>query len=444
LRALPRLDYRTAWALKRRVLQALHETFLVREASGSSDRARAYAAFVAEHGDALRDFAAFCAIAEHVAPDEPIYDFEQFPIELRDPRGVATQKLVRELSGPIAFHMYLQFEMDRQLGAVQDEARRRGMPIGIYADLAVGNAPGGADVWSQRDLFARDVCLGAPPDPYSATGQTWGLLPLLPHRLRRDHYRYFRYLCRNAVRHAGMLRVDHVMGVLRQFWVPNGRSARDGAYVRFPFEELAGILALEAQRSRTLIVGEDLGVVPPGLRERMAELSMLRSQVVCFERDDAGAFRPPESYARNALATINTHDMPPLFGYLEAHDLPQLRALGVLSDETALEQLRSDRARAKAALLELLRREGLLANSVEVSDEELVVTVHRLLARTEALLCAAALDDVALEIDSLNIPGVASPEHPSWSKRMRVSVEVLAKDPIVLRCLAALRDRPAL
>ncbi|HEY2733038.1 MAG TPA: glycogen debranching protein GlgX, partial [Polyangiales bacterium] len=444
LHARPRLDYKNAWALKRKVLQALHDTFLACEEGRQTERAGAHADYLAEHGAALRHFAMFCAIAEHVAPDAPIYDFEQFPIELRDPRGSAVKKLAAQLAGPIAFHMFLQFEMDRQLAAIQERARGSGMAIGIYADLAVGNAPGGSDVWSQRDLFARDVCLGAPPDPYSATGQTWGLLPLLPHRLRRDRYRYFRYLCRNAVRHAGMLRVDHVMGVLRQFWVPNGRSARDGAYVRFPFEELAGILALEAQRSRTLIVGEDLGVVPPGMRERMAELSMLRSQVVCFERDDAGAFRPPDTYAKNALATINTHDMPPLFGYLEAHDLLPLRALGVLPDDAALERLRVERARAKAALLELLRREGLLSGGLDVSDEELVVTAHRLLARTEALLCAAALDDVALEVDSLNFPGIASAEHPSWSKRMRVSIESLAKDPIVLRCLAALRNRPGL
>jgi glycogen debranching enzyme GlgX/4-alpha-glucanotransferase len=444
LRELPRLDYAGAWQLKLQVLRALHATFMAQQQAGASDRTRAFAAFEAEHGEALRDFATFCAIAEQLGGPAPIYDFEQFPAELRDPRGPAVRQLAERLAAPIALHMYMQFELDRQLGAAQSEARAAGMPIGIYADLAVGNAPGGADVWSQRGLFARGVCLGAPPDPYSATGQTWGLLPLLPHRLRHDNYRYFRWLCRSALRHAGMLRVDHVMGLLRQFWVPDGRGARDGGYVRFPFEELCGILALEARRSGSLIVGEDLGVVPPGLRERMAELSVLRSQVACFERDDSGAFHPPESYATGALATINTHDMPPLFGYLDGHDLPQLRALGVLPDDGALAQVRTERARAKAALLALLANQQLLSKLSEPLDAELIVAVHQLLARTESLLCAAALDDVALEIEPLNVPGVASAEHPSWSKRMRASVETLSKDPVVLRCLAALRDRPAL
>jgi glycogen operon protein len=444
LRERPRLDYAAAWRLKLQVLRALHETFVAREQGRSSERARAYAAFIAEHADALRDFATFCAIAEQLGGATPVYDFQQFPAELRDPRGPAVAQLAERCAAQIALHMYLQFELDRQLGAAQRDARSAGMPIGIYADLAVGNAPGGADVWSQRGLFARGVCLGAPPDPYSATGQTWGLLPLLPHRLRRDNYRYFRWLARSAVRHAGMLRVDHVMGLLRQFWVPDGCGARDGAYVRFPFEELCGILALEARRSGTLIVGEDLGVVPAGLRERMAELSLLRSQVVCFERDDSGAFHLPTAYAKGSLATLNTHDMPPLFGYLDSHDLPQLRALGVLPDDGALAHVRAERARAKAALLALLEQQGLLPKVAEPLDGEIMVAVHKLLARTEALLCAASLDDVALEIDSLNVPGVASAEHPSWAKRMRASVETLAKDPVVLRCLAAIRERPAL
>jgi glycogen debranching enzyme GlgX/4-alpha-glucanotransferase len=444
LRARPRLDYAQAWQLKLQVLRALHATFTAQQRAGESERGRAFAAFAAEHGEALRDFATFCAIAEQLGGPAPIYDFQQFPAELRDPRGLAVKQLAERLTGPIALHMYLQFELDRQLGAAQSEARTAGMPIGIYADLAVGNAPGGADVWSQPELFARGVCLGAPPDPYSATGQTWGLLPLLPHRLRHDNYRYWRWLCRSALRHAGMLRVDHVMGLLRQFWVPDGCGARDGGYVRFPFEELCGILALEARRSGSLIVGEDLGVVPPGLRERMAELAMLRSQVVCFERDESGAFHAPKSYASGALATVNTHDMPPLFGYLDSLDLPQLRALGVLPDDSALAHVRAERERAKAALLELLAREELLPELAEPLDSEVMVAVHQLLARTEALLCAAALDDVALEVDSLNVPGVASPEHPSWSKRMRASVETLSKDPVVLRCLAALRARPAL
>jgi glycogen operon protein len=442
LRARSQFDYAATWRVKRQVLNALHATFRVHERLGASERNRAYRAFAAQHGEALTDFATFCALAEHLGGDAPIYDFEQFPAELRDARSSSVAKLRERLAEPVSFHMYLQFELDRQLGAAQNEALARGLRIGIYGDLAVGNAPGGADVWAQPNLFAREVCLGAPPDPYSAIGQSWGLLPLLPHRLRQDNYRYFRQLCRTAVRHVGMLRVDHVMGLLRQFWVPNGSNASAGAYVRFPFEELCGILALESLRAGTLIVGEDLGVVPSGLRERMAKLSMLRSQVACFERDSRGEFRAPSAYARHALATLNTHDMPPLLGYFEGTDLRQLRVLGVLPDDEALERACAERIAARAALLKLLEQEGLWPpTTAGPLDAELTIAVHQLLARTEPVLAAASLDDLALESEPLNVPGVASAEHPSWSRRMRASIETLAVDPTVQRCLAALRAR---
>lgn len=441
LQQLHRRNYASAWRFKQRVLRELHAFFVAHELPKNSARARAYHAFVQEHGQALVDFATFCAIAEHVGGDKPVYDVHSFPSELHDPRGPAVARVRSTLAEQIAFHTYLQFELFRQIEDTQRDARAQGLRIGLYGDLAVGNASGAADVWLHRELFARGVELGAPPDAYSAVGQSWGLLPLVPERLVEDNYRYFRRLARSAVRSAGMLRIDHVMGLLRQFWVPLGSTARDGGYVRFPFEELCAIVALEASRTQTLVIGEDLGVVPAGLRERMQELSLLRSQVVCFERDDDGQFKGPERYAANALATINTHDMPPLLGYFNALDVEQLRVLGILPDDDSSDRLRADRALAKAQLLQLLAREGLWPHGGAITDAEWTVAVHRLLARTRSLLVAASLDDICLETEALNVPGVASPEHPSWAKRMRMSVEALAQDETVLRCLAALRER---
>jgi 4-alpha-glucanotransferase len=442
LRAAPRRNYARAWRLKREVLHAMHRTFVKSLRDRSSARTRAFEAFCAEHGQALRDFAAFCAIAEHVGGDHPIYDLHQFPAELRDPRSPEVAKIRQQLAEPIAFHAFLQFELARQIEGTQHDARARGLRIGLYGDLAVGNAAGGADVWVHRELFARGVSLGAPPDPYSAVGQSWGLLPLLPQRLAAESFHYMRRLMRGAVRSAGMLRIDHVMGLLRQFWVPDGQSARAGGYVRFPFEELVGILALEAQRTQTLVVGEDLGVVPPGLRERMQELALLRSQVMCFERDRSGAFQPPSSYARTSLATVNTHDMPPLLGYFGAHDVEQMRTLGILPDAESAERVRSERAAARAALLQRLREEGLWPPpSAADEDRAFTVAVHQLLARTEAVVVAASLEDLCLEIEPLNVPGVASAEHPSWAKRLGKSIEELSRDETVLRCLEILRQR---
>jgi glycogen debranching enzyme GlgX/4-alpha-glucanotransferase len=446
LQQLHRRNYAAAWRFKLRVLRELHAFFVAQELPRDTARARAYRSFVQDHGQALHDFATFCAIAEHVGGETPVYDVHHFPAELHDPRGPAVARLRSTLAEPIALHMYLQFELFRQIEDTQREARAQGLRIGLYGDLAVGNSSGAADVWLHRELFAQGVELGAPPDAYSAVGQSWGLLPLVPERLVQDSYRYFRRLARSAVRSAGMLRVDHVMGLLRQFWVPHGSTALDGGYVRFPFEELCAIVALEASRTQTLVIGEDLGVVPAGLRERMHELSLLRSQVVCFERYDDGQFKAPERYAHNALATVNTHDMPPLLGYFNALDVEQLRVLGILPDSDSAERVRAERALAKAQLLQLLEREGLWPRSAaaaSTSDAEWTIAVHLLLARTSSLLVAASLDDVCLETEPLNVPGVASAEHPSWAKRMSLSIEALSRDETVLRCLAALRERYA-
>jgi glycogen operon protein len=437
-----RLDYARVWAWKRTVLAALHLSFVERELGKKkpSARGKAFAQYVAEQGDALQDFAAFCAIGEHLGGDgPPVLDFHQFPEPLRDARGGQVAELRATLQDRTAFHAYLQFELDRQLGECQRAAREREMAIGVYGDLAVGNAPGGPDVWARRELFAAGVNLGAPPDIYSATGQDWGLLPLVPLRLRQDRYRYVRLLFRSALKNVGMLRADHVMGLLRQFWVPWGRDARAGAYVRLPFEEITGILALESERAGALVVGEDLGVVPDGLRERMAELNLLRSQVLYFERDDAGEFVSPSSYAIGSLATVNSHDLPPLAAYFDGHDLELLQSVGHLGDDASVQRMRVERAAAKAALLRRLFEEGLWHEGG--SEAEWVIAVHRLLVRTRAVLVAASVDDLCLEREPLNVPGIASAEHPAWARRMRLSLAQLASDPTALEIMSVLRER---
>lgn len=441
LRTRPRLDYANIWRQKRRVLTALCDSFAARDFGRDTPRGRAYAQYVAEQGDALGEFALFCALGEHLSgEDTPILDFNQWPEPLRDSRARQVAELREQLQSRVRFHSYLQFELDRQLGSVQREARASGMPIGVYGDLAVGNAPGGAEVWARPELFARGVNLGAPPDVYSDTGQDWGLLPLVPARLRQDRYRYVRALFRNALRNVGMLRADHVMGLLRQFWVPQGLDARSGAYVRFPFEEITGILALESVRAGALIVGEDLGVVPDGLRERMRELALLRSQVLYFERDNAGEFISPSEYAHESLATVNSHDLPPLAAFFDAHDLELLLELGQLPDRASLERVRNEREAGKAALQRRLVREKLW-NAASSTEADWVVAVHRLLASSRSALVAASVDDLCLEREPLNVPGIASEKYPPWARRTRLPLDTLASDPTALDIFGVLRGR---
>jgi 4-alpha-glucanotransferase len=335
----------------------------------------------------------------------------------------------------VDFHRWLQFETDRQLGEAAERAREAGLAIGLYQDLAIGTAPAGSDTWSFPDLFIRGACVGAPPDPYAATGQNWGLPPIDPRRLKEEGYRYFIRLIRAAFRHAGALRIDHVMGLFRSFWIPDGHSGADGAYVRYPSEDLLGILALESVRNHALVVGEDLGTVPPDVPPALAKWGVLSSKVLYFERGDAGSFAPAERYAPEALATANTHDMATLAGYWAGRDV-ELRADVGLITPADVASARDERARDKRELLRALARARVLEERVDpdaedpqISVAELRGAVHDFLALTPSVLVGIALDDVAGELEPVNVPGVGQEQHPSWTRRMGKSLTELREDP---------------
>jgi 4-alpha-glucanotransferase len=339
----------------------------------------------------------------------------------------------------VDFHCYVQFELDRQLGAVAEEAD--GLGLGLLGDLALGSAPDGADTWMFPELFVEGARLGAPPDDYSATGQEWGLPPIDPLRLAADGYRYWTLLLRHALQHMGALRLDHVMGLFRQFWIPRGRPAADGAYVRFPAEELLGILALESERRGAVIIGEDLGTVPPGLPARLARRGVLSTRVLYFQRGRTG-FRPAARYSPRALVTATTHDHPPLAAFWTGRDLELRHAAGALS---AVELAEAQRTREgeRRSLLRRLQREGHWAPGRPLNDTFAVVgAVHRFLARTPAPLLGVMLDDLTGETDPVNLPGVGQDRYANWSRRSRISLDTLRESPAGIAALRAAR-RPA-
>lgn len=413
--------YAQVMAVKGIALDALHRVF-VDQVRGSRDpRARACERYVAEQGTPLERFARWMTIMEQQATS----DWRRWPEHLRSPTGRAADEFARAHDGRLDFHRWVQFEADRQLGTAAERARDAGMRIGLYQDLAIGVAPGGADAWSFPDLFARGATIGAPPDPYAASGQNWGLPPIDPRALALSGYRYFIDTLRSAFRHAGALRIDHVLGFFRLFWIPEGGTAADGAYVRYPAEDLLGILALESVRHRAVVVGEDLGTVPREVGPALERWGVLSSKVLIFEREPDGRFKSPTRYPPLSLATANTHDMSPLTGYWDGRDIDTRVSVGLLPSDEA-DRARERRAHDRVALLDRLVDDDVLPFPVApASPADLRGAVHELLCRSPAQLVGFSLDDLAGELDAVNVPGVGPETHPSWVRKMRQPLEVI-------------------
>ena len=421
LRESTTVRYEQVMAVKGIALDALHRVFVEDVRDSRDPRARAYERYLAEQGTSLDRFALWMAIMEQQGSS----DWRRWPSHLQSPNGRAVEEFARAHAGRVDFHKWVQFEADRQLADAAERARDSGMRIGLYQDLAIGVSPGGADTWSFADLFARGATIGAPPDPYAATGQNWGLPPIDPRSLARDSYRYFIATLRSSFRHGGALRIDHVLGFFRMFWIPEGGTAADGAYIRYPAEDLLGILALESARHQAVVVGEDLGTVPDEVGPTLARWGVLSSKVMIFERERDGRFRSPRVYPSLALATANTHDMAPLAGYWDGRDIDTRVAVGLLPSDAA-EGAREERERERIALLERLADDDVLPFPIApASPAALRAAVHELLCRSPAQLVGFSLDDLSGELDAVNVPGVGPEIHPSWMRKMRQPLEVI-------------------
>ncbi|HUR75553.1 MAG TPA: 4-alpha-glucanotransferase [Sporichthya sp.] len=392
------LDRDASWTAKRAALQLIFAEGM------SATRAQDFAAFQAREGAALRDFATWSALCEAHGPE-----WMAWPEELRDPASETVAAERARLSDQVEFAAWLQWQLDQQLAAVQDRAAAAGMALGVIGDLAVGVHPGGADSWAMRDVLAIGVSVGAPPDAFTQHGQDWSQPPWKPNRLAELGYRPFRDMIRNLLRHAGGIRVDHVMGMFRLWWVPAGRKPSEGTYVRYDHEAMVGVLALEAQRAGAVVIGEDLGTVEPWVRDYLRERGMLGTSILFFERDAVGPL-PADAWRRLCLGTVTTHDLPPSAGYLAGEHVMIRDRLGLLTrpaDEEWMglwDEVASWRAR--------LEEEGIDPGPVGDIPAK-VEALHRFLARTPALLCGVALADAVGDRRTLNQPGTYR-EYPNW------------------------------
>ncbi|MEU4238068.1 4-alpha-glucanotransferase [Actinoplanes sp. NPDC026619] len=410
------IDYSRVWQAKRAALEVLWP--LAGEVDLESD-------------PGLTDFARFCALAElHGA------NWQEWPAEFRRPDSPAVRSF---RSDRIAFHVWVQRLLTEQLGAVGETAREQGMPVGVVLDLAVGTDPAGADGWLLQDVLAAGVHIGAPPDAFNQLGQDWGLSAWRPDQLIETGYAAYRDMLGRIFKNAGGLRVDHVAGLWRIWWVPPGMHAAHGTYVHYDPEAMLGILALEATRAGAVVIGEDLGTVQPAVTEGLERMNMLGSAVLWFTRDwedPEQVYYPPADYPRNALATISTHDLPTAAGFLAGEQVKVRAELGQLAgtveDERATAD--TDRARLRAALT----AQGLI--TAASTDDEVVVAMHEFLAHTPCRLITASLYDVLGELDQPNLPGTYD-EYPNWRMPLRLSLEQIAADPRIERTAAILRNR---
>ena len=409
-----RIDYSAVAALK---LPLLRELFECCDRSGADWRA--FLQYRAAAGESFERSCLFLALRAHFASSVPARaDWHEWPDEYRRPDSPGTLQFADDEANQVTYQAWLQFIADRQLAACREAAS--GMAVGLYRDVAVGAALGGAETWANPEAVIDSVHVGAPPDIYNPAGQDWGLPAFYPRALRAEGYRSFIELLRANMRHAGGLRIDHVMGLQQLYWIPQGQPPSAGAYVSYPLEDLLGILALESHRHRCLVVGEDLGTVPVGFRERMAAAHILSYRVLFFEKD-ASDFIPPQNYPQLALAVSGSHDLPTLRAWWEGEDLALKRRLRLYPNE-ALERQSSDERRSdRAAFSLLLKRLGLI-DKPEINAAQFVEAAHRLLARTASAFALVQLDDLTGEIEPVNVPTTRD-EYPNWRRRLSIELD---------------------
>ncbi|MGB0695140.1 MAG: 4-alpha-glucanotransferase [Rhodospirillaceae bacterium] len=417
------VNYRAVAAAKWPVLEALYKVFRKTHGTARTARGKAFKAFRAEMGERLERFALFEVLSETYQA-EGIWIWQDWPAEYQDPVSKACKTFATKHKDRVTYYCWLQFEADRQLGQVQSRARNNGMPLGVYRDLAVGGDATGFDAWALRDSLMEGFGIGAPPDIHNALGQSWGFPPPDPKALLRAGLAPFIEMIRANMRHAGALRMDHALGLMRLFVIPSDRSAAEGIYVMFPLDLLLGVLAIESWRHQCLVVGEDLGTVPDGIRERLAEAAVLSYRLFLFERRDDMTLIPQEEWPRLAAVAASTHDLPTLPGYWAGNDLKWKVDLNLFPNETRRHEAGMARHDDRPRIRWTLGEAGLPLENPDhpfTPPKDLSASLYRWLARTPSLLEMVQIEDVLGQVEQANLPGTLD-EHPNWARRMPVPV----------------------
>ena len=450
LRTTDMVDYTGVAALKLPMLEMLFQHFREQHIALDSERAKAFRAFQANEGSHLYHHVLFEALQEFFHKQDPtIWGWPLWPEPYRQPKSAEVHEFELQYRDRIEFFTYLQWQAELQLAATGWRSLELGLGVGLYLDLAVSVDGGGADAWANQALYAIGVGIGAPPELSNQLGQDWGLPPFVPERLREAAYAPYIATLRHTMRYAGALRLDHVMGLMRQYWVPAGLPPTEGAYVCYPFEDLLGILALESQRNRCLIIGEDLGTVPTKVQTALPPLNILSYRLLVLEKEASGNFIAAQNYPAQALAAVTTHDLPTLSGYWEGRDIVQRTELQLFSSDQARRSQVVIRAQERAYLLLLLEQAELLPQGVTVNPvslpiatPEFILAVYTYLARSPAKVLMVQMEDLLEVREQINIPSTTT-QHPNWRRKLPLYLEACTTDRRLLALAAAMRqERP--
>lgn len=429
------VDYSGVMQLKLPAMKSLYQWFSEQKSTTAKDINKAFKQFKLQGGDSLQQLALYDALHAHLYQQNSDYwGWPNWPEQYRDPESDAVMQFSKQHSAELDFYCYLQFIAQQQLAQAQQVAKNVGMLLGLYRDLAVGVSEASTEIWSNPQLYCRQACVGAPPDPLGPAGQNWGLPPMYPYQLYKQAYQPIIDLLRANMQYAGALRIDHVMALLRLWWVPkSAATAAGGAYVYYPIMDLLGILALESQRNQAVVIGEDLGTVPDGIRELLSDYGVYSYRVFFFETAADGGYISPQHYPQQAMATLTTHDLPTLIGFWHCDDLRLGKELGLYQDEAQLKQLYAERHANKQRILDSLHGHRIGGDSVLPHDyprssehlgmdKTLNYALQRHLAATPSQLLCLQLEDALEMTQPVNVPGTSS-EYPNWRRKLSQSLE---------------------
>ncbi len=424
------IDYAAVYRTKMSAFEAAFAEFSKLEKT--SKRRMAFEVFSKGAGPALQTHALFDAIFETLPKAKQTYaGWRNFPKKYADPKSKASLAFAKANADRVAFYAYLQWIAHEQLSQAQSRAVAAGMTIGIYLDFAVGVVPGGSDVWQNKMAFADGVSLGAPGDMANPDGQLWNLAPFNPHALIRNNFEPYRSALREAMSLGGAIRIDHILGHLRSFWIPENET---GGYVRYPFDGLMNMIAEESQSQNCVVFGEDLGTVPDGLRDLMARRGLMGCNIALIERDSQGQIIPAHEMRELSIAAFSNHDFPTLTGFWNGEDFKWREKLGIGNDPETLAWEKFQREDDKRAFLNLIGW-----GDVDKMSAELMAALQAYLAGSKALAFAVQLDDLMLEPLQANVPGTTD-EQPNWRRRTRLSLEEIANDADISAICGAIND----